>query len=86
MASETCNKCGEALDTTGYPLWCLKCRAKDKRDRDANNKERRESQCWAQGVAAMREYLAQQFSSYGTQGSFSGIEIARVIAHCRGPE
>jgi hypothetical protein len=52
----------------------------------ANQKEMNENRSWAQGVNAMREYLAQQFWRYGTQGSFSGVEISQVIANCRGPE
>lgn len=33
----------------------------------------------------MREYLAKRFAEYGTAGSFSGSEIAQIIAQAKGP-
>jgi len=82
---EACSKCGNALDTTGSPKWCRACRAKYKREYDATVKEMTESRGFAAGCTAMREYLAKRFSEYGAAGSFSGIEIAKIIAQAKGP-
>src|SRR5262245_13535107 len=80
-----CSNCGNALDTTGYPHWCKKCRAANKRQYEATRKEMTESRGFAAGVSAMRDYLMKNFGQYGTQGSFSGIEIAEIIRRCKGP-
>lgn len=83
--STICSKCEGALDTTGYPLWCKSCRAKNKREYEATKKQMQETRGYAAGVSAMRAYLAAQFLKFGTAGSFSGVEISRIIEHCKGP-
>lgn len=40
----------------------------------------------ALGIETMRKFLAQRFAQYGSQGSFSGIEIARIIMAAKVPE
>jgi hypothetical protein len=81
----TCSKCSAPLDTTGYPLWCLACRAKHKREYEATKKEMTESRSFAAGCTAMREYLAKRFAEYGAAGSFSGAEVAGYIMQAKGP-
>jgi hypothetical protein len=44
-----------------------------------------ESRGYAAGISAMREYLAVRFADYGTAGSFTGIEVARIISGSLGP-
>jgi hypothetical protein len=85
MAQANCSRCNGDLDTTGYPLWCKSCRAAHKREYEATKKEMQESRGFAAGQNAMRHYLAQQFDRYGSQGSFTGMEIARIILQSRGP-
>lgn len=80
-----CSKCEGLLDTSGYPLWCRKCRAGNKREYEATKKEMQESRGYAAGISAMREYLAAKFREYGTQGSFTGIEVAHYITQSQGP-
>lgn len=83
--TEPCSKCNSPLDTTGYPKWCKSCRAAHKREYEATKKEMQESRGFAAGQSAMRSYLVQQFARYGTQGAFTGYEIARMIQNCKGP-
>jgi hypothetical protein len=80
-----CSRCAGVLDTTGYPLWCRKCRAENKRDYEATKKQMMESRGFATGVGAMREYLVKAFQEYGAASSFTGDEIASIIQRCKGP-
>ena len=84
-ASKKCTKCDGPLDTTSYPLWCLKCRAAHRREYEATKKEMSESRGFAAGMNAMREYLARNFRQYGSAGSFTGYEIADTILRAKGP-
>lgn len=84
-ATSECSKCGKPRDTTGYPLWCLSCRAKNKREYEATKKEMSETRGYATGITAMRYYLAEQFRRYGSAGSFTGNEIAETIMRVKGP-
>lgn len=45
-----------------------------------------EGRGYCAGVSAMRDYLVQQFAKYGSQGMFTGMEIANIIFGCKGPE
>lgn len=83
---EVCSKCTKPLDTTGYPRWCLACRAKYKREYESARKEMTESRGFAAGISAMREYLAQNFRKYGSAGAFTGYEIAETIMRAKGPQ
>ncbi len=82
---EPCRKCGKILDTEGSPRWCKVCRAKYQREYKDIVKEMTESRGFAAGMTAMREYLVANFARYGTQGSFTGAEIAAVIQRAKGP-
>jgi len=87
-ATETvalCSKCQAPLDREGSPNWCKACRAKYQREYEGTKKQMNESKGFANGVSAMREYLAQRFAEYGTSGSFTGAEIAATIRTCKGP-
>lgn len=86
MPNERCSKCENSLDTTGSPKWCRACRAKYKREYDATVKDMTESRGFCAGITAMRQYLAERFRSYGTQGAFTGSEIAGIIMQAKGPE
>lgn len=81
----TCSKCSASLDTTGYPLWCKACRAANKRDYESTKREMTEGKGFAAGVQAMRQYLAENFRRYGSQGAFTGNEIAQTILNVKGP-
>jgi hypothetical protein len=84
-AERPCSKCAGELDTAGYPLWCKKCRAANKREYEATKKEMQESRGYAAGVSAMRDYLVKQFAGFGGSGDFSGNDVAKMIQTCRGP-
>ena len=86
MADEICSRCEGALDTKGSPKWCKSCRAGYRRGYEATRKEMSEGRGFCAGITAMRDYLAKQFSQYGTAGNFSGAEISQIIAGCKGPE
>jgi hypothetical protein len=83
--SPLCSKCEAPLDTAGYPLWCKQCRAANMREYTATKKQMQESRGFAAGVSAMRDYLAGRFREYGTQGSFTGNEVAHFISQSHGP-
>ncbi len=79
-------KCGKPLDTEGSPRWCKACRAQYQREYKDIVKEMTESRGFAAGMSAMRDYLAHNFDTlYGTQGSFTGAQIAHLIRTVRGP-
>lgn len=80
-----CSKCAGELDTSGYPLWCKKCRATNKREYEATKKEMQESRGYSAGVSAMRDYLMKHFGTFGSSGDFSGNDVAKMIQNCRGP-
>ena len=80
-----CSKCQGPLDGAAGQNWCKACRAKYQREYEATRKQMTESHGFQAGVTAMRQYLVQRFSQYGTAGSFSGQEIAATIAQCKGP-
>ncbi len=75
-----CSKCKGGLDTEGYPRWCKGCRAKYQKDW----KQTREALTFGDGIAAMRELLANEFQNQGG-GSFSGYEIRDLIMQAPGP-
>lgn len=83
--ASACSKCESELDTIGFPLWCKSCRAKYKREYEATKKQMFESRGFAAGMTTMRHYLAQNFQQYGTAGSFTGAEIAAIIARVKDP-
>lgn len=80
-----CSKCGSAIDTTGYPVWCKACRAKYQKDYKAARAEMTESRGYAAGIAAMRAHLAGHFDRLGS-GAFTGFEIAGLIRQSKGPK
>jgi hypothetical protein len=84
VPQNSCSKCEKPLDSTGFPKWCMDCRAKYRREYDATKKEMAESRSFAAGMTAMREHLAKNFSQYGPAG-FTGTEIARLILQVKGP-
>jgi hypothetical protein len=73
-----CTKCSEELDTTGYPLWCRKCRAAHKREYEQTRKEMYTNQAFLTGARTMRQSLAVAFDGLGG-GQFSGGEISDLI-------
>lgn len=79
-----CSKCSSELDTSGYPQWCKVCRAKYKREYDETKAKLTESRGYAAGISAMRAFLYTRFDRLGS-GSFSGREIADIIARTPGP-
>ena len=81
-----CSKCGAELDSEGYPKWCKACRKLHKAEWERTRKEMTESRGFAAGVSAMRSYLVKRFANYGTQGNFSGLEVAQIIRQCTGPD
>ncbi len=87
-SQESCGKCTGALDTEGYPKWCKACRAKYHREYQReylnSKKQMTESKSFAEGVTAMRVYLAENFRRYGAAG-FTGSEIAQTILTVKGP-
>lgn len=83
-AADHCTKCKEPLDTEGYPLFCKACRAKYQREYQAMRKEMSESRGFCAGISAMRALLVREFNAQGS-GSFTGYEIAGLIAQCSGP-
>ena len=76
-----CSKCWEPLDTEGSPLWCKKCRAQYQRDYKSLLGDKK----FMQGVAAMRDTLADGFEAITGGGSFSTLEIAHIIRNSKGP-
>jgi hypothetical protein len=73
------------LDTTGYPKWCKACRAKYKRDYNDSQEGRHQKKGFAQGVTAMRYYLADQFLKAGS-AVFEGYQLANIVKNCPGPK
>jgi gentisate 1,2-dioxygenase len=84
MASDACSKCAGPLDTSGYPLWCRKCRAAHKREYETVRKDLLESKGFVAGREAMRDVLAREFDAQGS-GKFTGTEAARLILNAPGP-
>lgn len=82
---EFCSRCKGELDTTGSPRWCKKCRNDYQQDYQATRKAMTEGKGFAAGVQAMRQYLAENFRRYGSQGAFTGDEIAQTIINVKGP-
>lgn len=80
MEVPACSKCEEPLDTTGYPKWCKSCRAKHRREYE----EVRKKLTFGEGIAAMRELMADEFDRLGS-GKFSGYECADLIRQAPGP-
>ncbi len=80
MDVAACSKCQEPLDTAGYPKWCKSCRAKYKRGYE----DAKEKLTFGEGVAAMRDVLADEFERLGT-GSFQAYECADLIRRAPGP-
>jgi hypothetical protein len=81
---QKCSKCKDVRDTTGYPLWCQKCRTEYAREYGAGKLSRAEVRGFAAGVAAMRDLLAAEFFAQGS-GRFEGEEIAALILQAPGP-
>lgn len=63
---------------------CRKHRAEAQRAYQATKLEQQNGKGFGKGVQAMRELLAEQFGEQGS-ASFSGYEIAALIAQCPGP-
>ena len=85
-ATEKCSNtgCTNVLDTNGYPKWCKACRATYKREERVLMEHRNKVRGFGAGVREMRSYLFEQFENCGS-GSFTGYEIAQMIASCKGP-
>jgi len=80
-----CSKCGQDLDTEGYPLFCKSCRAKYQREYQQQRKQLVESRGYSAGITAMKFYLAGRFAALGS-GSFTGNEVAHLIMQSKGPD
>lgn len=81
-AAPECSKCGEVLDTTGFPKWCRKCRKKYNEDYRALSKEMSETRGFAAGVSAAKAFLASEFEAKIRGASISGYEAARLVRVC----
>lgn len=77
--------CGKPLDTTGYPLWCKRCRADHRKAYNATVKEMSETRGFAAGVTATKELLASEFENAIRGAHINGFEAARLVRICRGP-
>jgi len=84
MGNDLCTKCDGPRDTTGYPKWCRKCRAANKRECEKARNEMLESKGFAEGREEMREHLAAGFEALG-HSRFTGYEIAESIRRVPGP-
>jgi hypothetical protein len=85
IEDKNCSRCQAVLDTTGYPLWCKKCRAANKREYEATRKEMSESRGFRSGVAAAKGFLASEFRRAIGPALISGTEAAQLVEICRGP-
>ena len=83
--TETCSKCEETLDTTGYPKWCKKCRAANQREYSRTVKEMSETRGFAAGVSAAKAFVASEFDNAVRGAMISGHEAARLVRACKGP-
>ena len=79
--TETCSRCPNTLDTTGYPRWCKDCRAKYQKEYHRIKEAMAEGKGFAGGAAAMKDVLATEFDRLGS-GTFPGYEIANLIRGC----
>ena len=86
---DSCSKCSEPLDIavkTGSAKWCNACRAKYQAEYKTLRDKMRGREGFADGVSAMRIYLAEAFEKYDPAiQSFSGPGIARIIRQVLGP-
>jgi hypothetical protein len=82
-ATRDCSRCEGALDTTGAPAWCKKCRAAYQREYKRLVKDMSESRGFSAGVSALRDALVRQFAASG--GTFTGPMAANWIRHFRLP-
>ena len=84
MTDDQCTKCNGPRDTTGYPKWCRKCRAANKRECEKARKDMLESKGFVEGREEMREHLAAGFEELGSS-RFTGYEVAATIRGVPGP-
>lgn len=85
VIAAACSKCDKALDSSGFPHWCKKCRATYRREYDALRKEMSETRGYAAGLSAMREFIATNFAAYAFPRVFTGAEIAHIVRTCADP-
>jgi hypothetical protein len=81
---ELCSRCEADLDTTGYPKWCKKCRAKYRREYVSLRAQMQETRGFAAGVSAMRAAVEARFQHW-PRAMFSGAEIASQVHVMPGP-
>jgi hypothetical protein len=83
-SGETCSKCEKPLDTTGFPKWCKACQNAYRREYRRTKEDMSESRGFAAGVTATKNLISSEFERMG-RVNFSGIEAARLVRICRGP-
>jgi hypothetical protein len=86
MAELKCGKCGDNLDTTGYPLWCKSCRAKYKREYEETKSGMVEHSAYLRGADAMRAKLLEEISKQHPMGQVTVGSVAAWIAETKRPE
>ena len=84
--SKGCGKCGKELDTTGYPLWCLSCRAKYKREYVETRDRMAEHNAYIRGADAMRALLLSEIGKQHPLGQVTVGLVANWIAATPRPE
>lgn len=85
-ASETCSRCDESLDTTGFPKWCKACRQSYNKEYKALQKQLSETRGFCAGVSAAKAFIASEFESAIRGATINGFEAARLVRACKGPE
>ena len=80
-----CSKCGESLDTAGYPRWCKACRKAYKQDYEVLKEGMTETRGFAAGVSAMRECVAAEFGAQASAG-FTGYQVEGLVRQMPGPQ
>lgn len=84
---ETCSQCKSGVVSKprgSYPRWCKECLAKYKRENLTLKLDREGRRGFIQGARGMRQALVDEFARLGMH-SFSGDEIAQLIANAPGP-
>ncbi len=83
---KTCSRCEKPLDSTGYPQWCMKCRAAYKKEYSRTQKDMTETRGFASGISACKEFLAQEFERRIAGSPLTGFDVARFIRTSHGPD
>jgi hypothetical protein len=72
---DLCSLCDEKLDTTGYPLWCKKCRTAKKRALKEAHEAMAQGKGFVAGAEAMKNMLVKgvQAQHPGSMTSFASV-------------